>query len=113
MLTLALLASLALAPQAQLNAPVPPAPAVRTERLTPDEVKQIAEATEKIEQAKRELQGLEDGIAQHHGALTDCGCYVNRQPDTYQIKGEEIIITTNPPKALGAGPAGNQPDSRP
>lgn len=93
MFPLLFLALLAPQPLFQLNAP---APAVRTERLSPDEVKQIAEAQEKIEQARRELQGLEDGIAQHHGALTDCGCYVNRQPDRYEIKGDQIIITKNP-----------------
>ena len=102
MLSLILFALLGFAPQTELAAP---APDVRTERLAPDEVKQIAEAKEKVEQAKRELQGLEDGIAQHHGALTDCGCYVNRQPDSYQIRGEEIVITKNPPKPPATAPA--------
>ncbi len=99
MLPLCLLVLLAPQPYLQLAAP---APLVRTEHLTPDEVKQIAEATEKLEQAKRELHGLEDGIAQHHGALTDCGCYVNRQPDTYVIKGEEITITKKPETKVSA-----------
>ncbi len=104
---LPLLLAVLLAPQPLLQLDVP-TPTVRTERLTPEEVKQIAAATEKVEQAKRELQGLEDGIAQHHGALTDCGCYVNRQPDTYEIKGDQIIITKNPAKPITTAPGSTQ-----
>ena len=58
-------------------------PADRTEKLTPEEVKSLAEANQavadaqtKLIQAKAALQGTTEGIEQAHHANTDCGCYL-------------------------------------
>lgn len=100
----------------------------RTEKLTPDEQKQLADAKAsvadaqakadaatkaqdaakseattksagdalmKVEQAKRELQGTEDGITLAHHANTECGCYVQskgRDYDRVEFKEDTIVI---------------------
>ena len=58
-------------------------PADRTEKLTPEEVKSLADANQavadaqaKLIQAKAALQGTTEGIEQAHHANTDCGCYL-------------------------------------
>jgi hypothetical protein len=77
-------------------------PAVRTEKLTPSEVKAMADANQavadaqaKLIQAKAALQGTTEGIEQAHHANTDCGCYVEstgRDYDKVEFKGDTIII---------------------
>jgi hypothetical protein len=64
-------------------APNPSTPAVRTEKLTPAEVKALADANQavadaqdKLIHAKAALQGTTEGIEQAHHANTDCGCYL-------------------------------------
>jgi hypothetical protein len=78
------------------------APAVRTEKLTPAEVKAmadakavVADAQAKLIQAKAALQGTTEGIEQAHHANTDCGCYVEstgRDYDKVEFKDDSIII---------------------
>jgi hypothetical protein len=85
-------------------------PAVRTEKLTPAEVKQLADANQavadaqaKLIQAKAALQGATEGIELAHHANTDCGCYIDsvgRDYDKVEFKGDTIIIHhihENPP----------------
>ncbi len=77
-------------------------PAVRTEKLTPAEVKQLADANQavadaqdKLIHAKAALQGTTEGIEQAHHANTDCGCYVEstgRDYDKVEFKGDTIVI---------------------
>jgi hypothetical protein len=77
-------------------------PAVRTEKLTPAEMKQLADANQavadaqdKLIHAKAALQGATEGIEQAHHANTDCGCYVSssgRDYDKVEFKGDTIII---------------------
>jgi hypothetical protein len=77
-------------------------PAVRTEKLTPSEVKALADANQavadaqsKLIQAKAALQGTTEGIEQSHHANTDCGCYIEsagRDYDKVEFKGDTIII---------------------
>ena len=79
-------------------APVPD----RTEKLTPAEVKAMADANQavadaqtKLIQAKAALQGTIEGIEQAHHANTDCGCYVEstgRDYDKVEFKGDTIVI---------------------
>lgn len=100
--TLALLAFLS--PQATAAAPPDAAapPAVRVEKLTPDELKQLTEAQQavadaqaKLDRAKRQLKGTTEGIEQAHHANTDCGCYLNtagREYDKVEFKGDSIVI---------------------
>jgi hypothetical protein len=74
----------------------------RTEKLTPAEVKSLADANkavadaqEKLIQAKAALQGTTEGIEQSHHANTDCGCYLEsagRDYDKVEFKGDTIII---------------------
>jgi hypothetical protein len=86
------------------------APADRTEKLTPAEVKQLADANQavadaqaKLIQAKAALQGATEGIELAHHANTDCGCYIDsvgRDYDKVEFKGDTIIIHhihENPP----------------
>ena len=94
-----------LQPQAGLataTAPDTNTPADRTEKLTPAELKQlsdakkaVADAQEKLIQAKAALKGTTDGIEQAHHANTDCGCYVEstgRDYDKVEYKDDSIII---------------------
>ncbi len=84
------------------SAPDANTPAVRTEKLTPAEVKALADANQavadaqaKLIQAKAALQGTTEGIEQAHHANTDCGCYVEstgRDYDKVEFKGDTIII---------------------
>ena len=77
-------------------------PAVRTEKLTPAEVKALADANQavadaqdKLIHAKAALQGTTEGIEQAHHANTDCGCYLEstgRDYDKVEFKGDTIII---------------------
>jgi len=77
-------------------------PAVRTEKLTPAEMKQLADANQavadaqdKLIHAKAALQGTTEGIEQAHHANTDCGCYVEstgRDYDKVEFKGDTIVI---------------------
>jgi hypothetical protein len=77
-------------------------PAVRTEKLTPAEVKALADANQavadaqdKLIHAKAALQGATEGIEQAHHANTDCGCYLEstgRDYDKVEFKGDTIII---------------------
>jgi hypothetical protein len=77
-------------------------PAVRTEKLTPAEVKSLADANQavadaqdKLIHAKAALQGTTEGIEQAHHANTDCGCYLEstgRDYDKVEFKGDTIII---------------------
>jgi hypothetical protein len=77
-------------------------PPVRTEKLTPAEVKALADANQavadaqdKLIHAKAALQGTTEGIEQAHHANTDCGCYVEstgRDYDKVEFKGDTIII---------------------
>ncbi len=74
----------------------------RTEKLTPSEVKALADANQavadaqaKLIQAKAALQGTTEGIELAHHANTDCGCYVEstgRDYDKVEFKGDTIII---------------------
>ncbi len=77
-------------------------PAERTEKLTPAEVKQLADANkaladaqQKLIEAKAALQGATEGVEQNHHANTDCGCYVasvGRDYDKVEFKDDTIII---------------------
>src|ERR1700684_963331 len=77
-------------------------PADRTEKLTPEEVKSLADANQavadaqtKLIQAKAALQGTTEGIEQAHHANTDCGCYLEstgRDYDKVEFKGDTIVI---------------------
>jgi hypothetical protein len=83
-------------------APNAAVPAERTEKLTPAEVKAmadankaVADAQDKLIHAKAALQGTTEGIEQAHHANTDCGCYVEstgRDYDKVEFKGDTIII---------------------
>jgi hypothetical protein len=89
----------ALAPPAGADAAVP---VDRTEKLTPAEVKALADANkavadaqDKLIHAKAALQGATEGIEQAHHANTDCGCYVEstgRDYDKVEFKGDSIFI---------------------
>ena len=93
-----------LQPQTALTATAPDTntPADRTEKLTPAELKQlsdakkaVADAQEKLIQAKAALKGTTDGIEQAHHANTDCGCYVEstgRDYDKVEYKDDSIVI---------------------
>jgi hypothetical protein len=82
--------------------PAPDTPPVRTEKLTPSEVKAftdankaVADAQAKLIQAKAALKGTTDGIELAHHANTDCGCYVEstgRDYDKVEFKDDTIII---------------------
>jgi hypothetical protein len=84
------------------SAPDASAPPVRTEKLTPSEVKALADANQavaeaqaKLIQAKAALQGTTEGIEQAHHANTDCGCYIDsagRDYDKVEFKGDTIVI---------------------
>jgi hypothetical protein len=77
-------------------------PAERTEKLTPAEVKALADANkafadaqDKLIHAKAALQGTTEGIEQAHHANTDCGCYLEstgRDYDKVEFKGDTIVI---------------------
>jgi hypothetical protein len=77
-------------------------PTDRTEKLTPAEVKAmadakqaVADAQDKLIHAKAALQGTTEGIEQAHHANTDCGCYVEstgRDYDKVEFKGDTIVI---------------------
>jgi hypothetical protein len=77
-------------------------PVDRTEKLTPTEVKALADANkavadaqDKLVHAKAALQGTTEGIEQAHHANTDCGCYVEstgRDYDKVEFKGDTIFI---------------------
>jgi hypothetical protein len=79
-----------------------PPPPVRTEKLTPAEVKQLADANKavadaqaKLIQAKAALQGATEGVELAHHANTDCGCYIDnvgRDYDKVEFKDDTIII---------------------
>lgn len=74
----------------------------RTEKLTPAEVKALADANQAVEdaqskliQAKAALKGTTQGIELAHHANTDCGCYVEstgRDYDKVEFKGDTIVI---------------------
>jgi hypothetical protein len=74
----------------------------RTEKLTPAEVKELADANKavadaqaKLIQAKAALKGTTDGIELAHHANTDCGCYIDstgRDYDKVEYKGDTILI---------------------
>lgn len=99
-LALALLGSPGSAP-AQA-APPAKSQAVRVEKLTPAEMAQltaarkaVADAEAKLAQAKRNLEGTEQGIEEAHHANTDCGCYLNTEGmdfDKVKFEGDKIII---------------------
>jgi hypothetical protein len=75
---------------------------VRTEKLTPDEAKRLADANKAVAdaqaqliKAKAGLKGTTDGIELAHHANTDCGCYVDstgRDYDKVKYEGDNIII---------------------
>ena len=75
---------------------------VRTEKLTPAEVKTLADANQavadaqaKLVQAKAALMGATQGVELAHHANTDCGCYVEstgRDYDKVEFKGDTIFI---------------------
>jgi hypothetical protein len=75
---------------------------VRTEKLTPAEVKVLADANQavadaqaKLVQAKAALMGATQGVELAHHANTDCGCYVEstgRDYDKVEFKGDTIVI---------------------
>jgi hypothetical protein len=83
-------------------APNTTVPAERTEKLTPAEVKALADANkavadaqDKLIHAKAALQGTTEGIEQAHHANTDCGCYLEstgRDYDKVEFKGDTIVI---------------------
>jgi hypothetical protein len=116
-------------PQLGPAAAAPAPSAVRTEKLTQDEQKQLTDARSsvaeaqgkadaadkalaaanddaaakaaatdahaKLDQAKRELQGAQDGVSLAHHANTDCGCYVQsqgREYDRVEFKDDTIVI---------------------
>ena len=97
---------------AAASAPDTSTPPVRTEKLTPPEVKALADANQavadaqsKLIQAKAALQGTTEGIEQAHHANTDCGCYIEsagREYDKVEFKGDTIIIhhIHEPPASL-------------
>jgi outer membrane biosynthesis protein TonB len=124
-----LLSLMLFAPQLTPGTPAQQTPVpVRTEKLTPDEQKQLkdakaevadaqakadaasksqdsaksdattkaaSDAQMKLEQARRELQGTEDGISLAHHANTECGCYVQSQGRDYdrvEFKDDTIVI---------------------
>jgi hypothetical protein len=99
LLFLALMQSPAAAMSAAPAAATPP---VRTEKLTPAEVKQLADANKavadaqaKLIQAKAALQGATEGVELAHHANTDCGCYIDnvgRDYDKVEFKDDTIII---------------------
>jgi hypothetical protein len=108
MVTALLLLALMQAPAAA-GTSTPPPP-VRTEKLTPAEVKQLADANKavadaqtKLIQAKAALQGATEGVELAHHANTDCGCYIDnvgRDYDKVEFKDDTIIIHhihENPP----------------
>jgi hypothetical protein len=74
----------------------------RTEKLTPSEVKALADANQavadaqaKLIQAKAALKGTTEGVELAHHANTDCGCYVDstgRDYDKVEFKGDTIVI---------------------
>jgi hypothetical protein len=74
----------------------------RIEKLTPAELKSmkdakqaVADAQDKLIQAKAALQGATEGIEQAHHANTDCGCYVEstgRDYDKVEFKDDTIVI---------------------
>jgi hypothetical protein len=80
----------------------PSTPPLRIEKLTPAEVKAmadanqaVADAQDKLIHAKAALQGTTEGIEQAHHANTDCGCYVEstgRDYDKVEFKGDTIVI---------------------
>jgi hypothetical protein len=86
--------------------------AVRVEKLTPAEMRQltaarkeVADAEAKLAAAKRDLQGTTEGIEQAHNANTDCGCYEQtegRDYDKVEFQGDSIIIhhIYEPPTSL-------------
>jgi hypothetical protein len=85
---------------------------VRTEKLTPAEIKALADANQavadaqaKLVQAKAALMGATQGIELAHHANTDCGCYVDsvgRDYDKVEFKGDTIVIQHihEPPPSL-------------
>jgi hypothetical protein len=87
--------------QPQASAPAASVPD-RTEKLTPAEVKALADANQavadaqaKLIQAKAALKGTTQGIELAHHANTDCGCYVEstgRDYDKVEFKGDTILI---------------------
>jgi hypothetical protein len=97
---------------AATSAPDTSTPPVRTEKLTPPEVKALADANQavadaqsKLIQAKAALQGTTEGIEQAHHANTDCGCYIEsagREYDKVEFKGDTIVIQHihEPPASL-------------
>jgi len=84
------------------SAPDASVPVDRTEKLTPAEVKALADANQAVADAqdklihdKAALQGTTEGIEQAHHANTDCGCYVEstgRDYDKVEFKGDTIFI---------------------
>ena len=93
-------------PQAASLSPAPAAGTttgpVRTEKLTPAEVKHLADANKAVAdaqaqlvKAKAALMGTTQGIELAHHANTDCGCYVDstgRDYDKVEFKGDTIVI---------------------
>jgi hypothetical protein len=75
---------------------------LRTEKLTPEEVKRladakkaVADAQDQLIKAKAALKGTTDGVELAHHANTDCGCYVDstgRDYDKVEYKGDSIVI---------------------
>jgi hypothetical protein len=96
---------------APASAPDTTAP-VRTEKLTPAEVKSLADANKAVAdaqaqlvKAKAALMGTTQGIELAHHANTDCGCYVDstgRDYDKVEYKDDTIIIhhIHEPPPSL-------------
>jgi hypothetical protein len=84
------------------TAPDTTTPADRIEKLTPAEMKAmsdakkaVADAQDKLIQAKAALKGTTEGIEQAHHANTDCGCYVEstgRDYDKVEFKDDTIVI---------------------
>ena len=74
----------------------------RTEKLTPAEIKALAEANQavadaqaKLVQAKAALMGATQGVELAHHANTDCGCYVDstgRDYDKVEFTADTIVI---------------------
>ena len=87
-------------------------PVDRTEKLTPAEVKALADANkavadaqDKLVHAKAALQGTTEGIEQAHHANTDCGCYVEstgRDYDKVEFKGGDTIFIHHIHEAPGS-----------
>src|SRR6201985_701974 len=77
---------------------------VRTEKLTPAEIKTLADANQavadaqaKLVQAKAALMGATQGVELAHHANTDCGCYVDSTGRVYakvEFKGDTVVIRT-------------------